>query len=96
MSNSFPNFLVIENLNIFKFLEMAELTPEFSDVVSNKMGLRRLADMVNFDITKLYASDFGYAANIVAVDFYRATNIVDLAIDWNNRKLKINHSRRRR
>lgn len=74
---------------------MAELTPEFSDVVSNRMGLRSMADIVNFDITKLYASDFGYAANIVAVDFYRSTNIVDLAIDWNYRKLNINSSTRR-
>lgn len=66
--------------------EMAELTPEFSDVISNRMGLRKLADKVNFDITKLYASDFGFGANIVAVDFYRSTNVVNLAIDWNTRK----------
>lgn len=69
---------------------MAELTPEFSDVISNRKGLRKLADTVNFDLTELYASDFGFAANIVAVDFYRSTNIVNLAVDWNIRKIHIN------
>jgi hypothetical protein len=69
------------------FAEMAELTPELGHVLSNSLGgLRTMADSVNWEVSKLYNGDFGYGANIVAVDFYRATNLVDIAINWNRRK----------
>lgn len=69
------------------FAEMAELTPEAVDVLTNRLGgLRTMASSVNFDITKLYHGDFGVGANVVAMDFYRDTNIVDIAIEWNKKK----------
>lgn len=69
------------------FAEMAELTPEVSNIfATNSQSLRQMADSVNFDITKLYTRDFGNGANIVAVDFYQSTNIVNAAIAWNTRK----------
>lgn len=70
------------------FAEMAELTPEAVDVLTNRYGgLRSLAASVNWNVSKLYNGDFGVGANIVAVDFYQATNLVQIAIDWNKRKL---------
>lgn len=69
------------------FAEMAELTPEAVDVLTNRYGgLRPMADKVNWQVSKLYQGDFGHFANIVAVDFYRATSIVESAIRWNKRK----------
>lgn len=69
------------------FAEMAELTPEAVDVLTNRLGgLRSMADRVNFAVTELYNSDFGRGANVVAVDFYRATDIVEVAITWNKKK----------
>lgn len=71
------------------FAEMAELTPELGNILSNDLGsLRHMADNVNFDVTKLYHGDFGHGANIVAVDFYHGTNIVDVAISRNKRKFR--------
>lgn len=70
------------------FAEMAEMTPEAVDVLTNRFGgLRTMADKVNFPVSKLYNGNFGAGANIVAVDFYRATSIVDTAIQWNKKKL---------
>jgi hypothetical protein len=69
------------------FAEMAELTPEAIDVLTDRYGgLRVMANKVNFDVTKLYHGVFGKNANIVAVDFYLATNIVEIAIEWNRKK----------
>lgn len=69
------------------FAEMAELTPEAIDVITDRFGgLRKMADNVNFGVSKLYHGVFGKNANIVALDFYSATNIVDVAIEWNERK----------
>lgn len=48
-----------------------------------------MADNVNFDVSKLYRGDFGYGANIVAVDFYRATNLVETAIAYNKKKFNV-------
>lgn len=72
------------------FAEMAELTPEAIDVLTNRYGgLRSMADLVNRHLTKLYYGDFGAGANVVAVDFYRATNLVEIAIEWNKKKLEM-------
>lgn len=69
---------------------MAELTPEAIDVLTNRYGgLRSMADLVNRQLTKLYHGDFGAGANVVAVDFYRATNLVEIAIEWNKKKLEM-------
>lgn len=71
------------------FAEMAELTPEAIDVITDRYGgLRKMANTVNFGVTKLYHGEFGRRANIVAVDFHLATNIVEIAIEWNLKKFK--------
>lgn len=75
------------------FAEMAELTPEAVDVLTNRLGgLRSMAEIVNWHVSKLYNGDFGVGANIVAVDFYLATNLVQIAIDWNMKKFPGNHT----
>ncbi|CAG9812193.1 unnamed protein product [Chironomus riparius] len=75
-------------LNSRPFAEMAELTPQAMDVITNRLGgLRKMADSTNWHVTRLYHGEFGRKANIVAVDFYLSTNIVDIAIEWNRRKL---------
>ncbi|CRL07974.1 CLUMA_CG020986, isoform A [Clunio marinus] len=92
------NFLEQSRLNASKefqtsrpFAEMAELTPEAVDVLTNRYGgLRSMADLVNWHVSKLYNGNFGAGANVVAVDFYRSTNIVDIAIKWNQKKFPKN------
>lgn len=75
------------------FAEMAEMTPEAVDVLTNRYGgLRQMSNSVNWRVSKLYQGEFGHFANIVAVDFYRATNIVESAIRWNKRNFR-EHSR---
>lgn len=75
------------------FAEMAELTPEAIDVLTNRYnGLRSMAKTVNWNVSKLYNGDFGFGANIVAVDFYQSTNIVQIAIDWNKKKFNAKQS----
>lgn len=93
-ADSLENFLKQSRANLTRefqtsrpFAEMAELTPEAVDVLTNRYGgLRSMADQVNHRVTKLYDGNFGSGANIVAVDFYRATNLVDSAIKWNKKK----------
>jgi hypothetical protein len=71
------------------FAEMAELTPEVSNFFNNdNRNLRQMANSVNYEVTKLYQSDFGHGANVVAVDFYHSTNIVNAAIARNERKFR--------
>ncbi|XP_055387327.1 PI-PLC X domain-containing protein 1 [Condylostylus longicornis] len=68
--------------------DMAELTPEAWGVITDKYGgLRKMADQVNWRVSRLYREDLGQTANIVSVDFYRGTTIVDLAIYFNYKKV---------
>jgi len=61
---------------------MAELTPSAIDVIFRPQGgLRRLAQLVNAKVTHWYQyHEFWSKANIVAVDFFHGTDIVDIAI----------------
>lgn len=69
------------------FADMAELTPTTWDVLTDKWGgLRRVADNSNRQISKWYADDWFMSANIVAVDFYRGTNLMETAIYSNLKK----------
>lgn len=64
--------------------DMAELTPEPWGVISDRYGgLRKMADDTNKKISEWYFKDFGPTANIVAVDFFKGTTIVQTAIYWN-------------
>lgn len=68
--------------------DMAELTPKTWDVIVNKYGgLRKMADHVNWRISQLYMNELGVNANIVAIDFYRGTNLVDTALEYNRKKV---------
>nr|XP_014274509.1 variant-surface-glycoprotein phospholipase C-like isoform X1 [Halyomorpha halys] len=68
---------------------MAELTPDFWDVLMDKLnGLRVLADNTNKDITNWFRGEWDAKANGVAVDFIRSSGIVESAISWNKRKAR--------
>lgn len=47
-----------------------------------------MANSVNYQVSKLYHGEFGKNANVVAVDFYLATDIVAIAIEWNKQKFR--------
>ncbi|XP_076757817.1 PI-PLC X domain-containing protein 1 [Xylocopa sonorina] len=66
---------------------MAELTATLSDIISNKLGtLRDMAYRVNLNVTNWYSTIWQHNANIVAVDFVRGTDIVDVAIEANENR----------
>lgn len=66
---------------------MAELTPTTWDVLTDKWnGLRQVADQSNRHISKWYADDWFMSANIVAVDFYRGTNLIETSLYSNLKK----------
>nr|CAD7446438.1 unnamed protein product [Timema bartmani] len=66
---------------------MAELTANALKIALDSLGgLRKMAHSVNRNVTEWYSGDLGVNANIVAVDFFRGTAIVDAAIDWNSRR----------
>lgn len=76
---------------------MAELTPNFNDIITNRLGnLRDMAHRVNLNVTNWYSTIWQYTANIVATDFIRDTDIVQVAIKSNkNRHLYCEHLFRR-
>lgn len=66
---------------------MAEITPTTWDIITDRFGgLRQIADQSNRHISKWYLNDWGLSANVVAVDFYRGTNLVETAIYYNQNK----------
>lgn len=76
------------NLISRPFADMAELTPDTWGVLTDQYGgLRLLADRVNRFVSKWYENELGVNANIVAVDFYRGTTIVETAISWNLKRI---------
>jgi hypothetical protein len=63
---------------------MAELTPTALQVITDELGgLRRMADMVNRNVTAWYYGIWGQTVNIVSADFFRGTGLVEAAIEWN-------------
>ncbi|XP_044581905.1 PI-PLC X domain-containing protein 1-like [Cotesia glomerata] len=66
---------------------MAQLTPTTLDVIFNRLGgLRKMAENVDINITEWYSDEWQHTANIVAVDFIKATGIVETAIKWNDKR----------
>ena len=66
---------------------MAQLTANFIDVISNRLGnLRDMAYSVNANVTNWYSTLWQYTANIVAVDFVKGTGIVETAIKANENR----------
>ncbi|XP_026670201.1 PI-PLC X domain-containing protein 1-like [Ceratina calcarata] len=66
---------------------MAELTATAKDIIFNKLGgLRDMAYRVNLNVSNWYSTLWQYSANIVAVDFVRGTDIVQIAIEANENR----------
>lgn len=66
---------------------MAELTPTTWDVLMDRFnGLRNMADEVNSKVSLWYYEEWGPSANIVAVDFYRGTNLMETSLYWNTKR----------
>jgi hypothetical protein len=42
-----------------------------------------MAEMVNQNVTSWYRGEWGKSVNIVAVDYFRGSDIVQAAIKWN-------------
>lgn len=62
---------------------MVELTPTTADVLFTNSSLRILAEEVNKNVT-VWARDLWWnEANVLAVDFFMGTNIVDVSIESN-------------
>lgn len=63
---------------------MAELTPKAWNIIVDDLGgLRKMAQMVNRNVTIWFRGNWGKSVNIVATDFFKGTGIVDAAIEWN-------------
>lgn len=66
---------------------MAQLTPDTLDVILDRLGgLRKMAEDVNMNVTTWYNTEFQNTANIVAVDFFKGTGIIETAIEWNDKR----------
>ncbi|XP_034951432.1 PI-PLC X domain-containing protein 1-like [Chelonus insularis] len=67
---------------------MAQLTPTTFDVIFNRLGgLRLMAENVDMHITEWYSEVWQHTANVVAVDFIKATGIIETAIKWNDKRI---------
>lgn len=76
--------------------DMAEITPTGWDVISDRYGgLRKVADQWNRNISQWYTNEWGLSTNIVALDFYRGTNLMDSALYWNRQKDRLRQMRRK-
>ncbi|KAF4518530.1 hypothetical protein B566_EDAN004274 [Ephemera danica] len=68
---------------------MAELTPSTFDVITDRLGgLRPMADSVNRNVTTWYLGSWGETVNIVACDFFRGTDIVAVALEWDDKRVQ--------
>lgn len=66
---------------------MAELTPNGVGLLLGKYkSLRNLADDVNRNVTRWFRERFWRCANIVAVDYFLGSGIVDVAIEANRKR----------
>ncbi|XP_050587359.1 PI-PLC X domain-containing protein 1-like [Bombus affinis] len=66
---------------------MAEMTADLTYILFNGLtSLRDMAHKVNLNVTNWYSTVWQYSANIVAVDFLRSTDIVEIAIESNENR----------
>lgn len=66
---------------------MAEMTANLTYILFNGLtSLRDMAHKVNLNVTNWYSTVWQYSANIVAVDFLRSTDIVEIAIESNENR----------
>jgi hypothetical protein len=69
---------------------MAELTPTSFDVITDVLGgLRVMSDKVNRNVTSWFQGDWGKTVNAVAVDFFRGSDIIKTALDWNDKRIAL-------
>ncbi|XP_064456911.1 PI-PLC X domain-containing protein 1-like [Ornithodoros turicata] len=70
---------------------MAELTPNAIGLLTNRYrSLRHMADQVNRNVTTWFRDWFWKCANIVAVDYFLGSGIVEVAIEANRRRHSAN------
>nr|XP_045595248.1 uncharacterized protein LOC123756209 [Procambarus clarkii] len=63
---------------------MAHLTPTLWDMIlRSHVGIRGLADRVNFPISRWLRQRWAHMANIIASDFFRGNDIINVAIRTN-------------
>lgn len=74
---------------------MAELTMNTYEIVINSIAeafgmehtsLRQKASLIGPHVTQWYNEFFYQNASIIAVDYLNATGIVEVALEWNDRK----------
>lgn len=65
---------------------MATRKVDYSSSSSSTISLRRQAYAVNRHIYELCRDVMGQHINAITVNFYRSTNIVELAIFWNKKR----------
>ncbi|XP_015593954.1 PI-PLC X domain-containing protein 1 [Cephus cinctus] len=66
---------------------MAQMTPNTWDVILDRLGgLRKMANDVNINVTTWYATKWHNSANIVAVDFFKGSGIIETSIEWNDKR----------
>ena len=72
---------------LYIWADMAELTPTAFDIILKpNLGLRKMADEVNRNLTIWAREDWWDKANIVATDFFLGNNIIDIALEANLRR----------
>lgn len=102
---TFKKFLFCPHLSLYifysftfrPFSDQAEITPTTWEVITDRYGgLRQLADRTNSIVSKWYMDEWGMSANIVSVDFYRGTNLMETIIHYNKKKNQLRQMRQRR
>lgn len=70
---------------------MAHLTPTVWDLLfRSHVGVRGMTDRVSFSITRWLRQRWGHMANIVASDFFRGNDIINVVIRYNTIFFKTN------
>ncbi|KAK0094593.1 hypothetical protein PV326_010507 [Microctonus aethiopoides] len=84
-----------ESKHVYPRASMAELTMDVHGVVTHAVAeafgldhtsLRKMGSSIGPYITQWYNEFFYHNASIVAVDYLNATGIVEVALEWNDRK----------
>ncbi|XP_043284812.1 uncharacterized protein [Venturia canescens] len=65
---------------------MAQLTPDAMDALLDSLGgLRKMAELVNMNVTDSYNELWKCTANIVSMDYIKSSGIIETALNMNNR-----------
>lgn len=65
---------------------MAELTPDAMDALLDILGgLRKMAELVNMNVTDSYNDLWKCTANIVSMDYIKSSGIIETALEMNDK-----------